>query len=225
MTNEEFIKSVSLEGEIWKDVVGYEGYYVVSNFGRIATLSHTVSFTSVYNGVEVKKTFNAKQCLRKLHRGKYGYMECTLRDGKRIKLMKVHRIVAEAFIPNPQSLPSINHKDEDKTNNKVENLEWCTCLYNDNYGTRNKRLKKSVSNAHKNGLYDNSYQTRCKPIVGISLLDNTTIFFEKSSDLAKQGFERHLVSKCCRNLRKDYKGYKWMFLSDYETLINMSKNS
>ena len=149
MTNEEFIKSVSLEGEIWKDVVGYEGYYVVSNLGRIATLSHTVSFTSVYNGVEVKKTFNTKQYLRKLHRGKYGYMECTLRDSKRIKLMKVHRIVAEAFIPNSQSLPSINHKDEDKTNNKVENLEWCTCLYNDNYGTRNKRLKKSVSNAHK----------------------------------------------------------------------------
>ena len=218
MTNEEFIKSISLPNEEWRDVVGFEGYYVVSNLGRIATLSHTVIYTSIYDGVEVKKTFNAKQCLRKLRRGKHGYMECTLRDSKRIKLMKVHRIVAEAFIPNSQNLPSVNHKDEDKTNNKVENLEWCTCLYNDNYGTRNKKLKKSVSNAHKNGLYDNAYRTRRKPIIGISLLDNTTIFFEKLSDLAKQGFERHLVSKCCRNLRRDYKGYKWMFLSDYEAL-------
>lgn len=218
MTNQEFIESISLPNEEWRDVVGFEGYYVVSNLGRIATLSHTVIYTSIYDGVEVKKTFNAKQCLRKLRRGKHGYMECTLRDSKRIKLMKVHRIVAEAFIPNSQNLPSVNHKDEDKTNNKVENLEWCTCLYNDNYGTRNKKLKKSVSNAHKNGLYDNSYRTRRKPIIGISLLDNTTIFFEKLSDLAKQGFERHLASKCCRNLRRDYKGYKWMFLSDYEAL-------
>lgn len=218
MTNQEFIESISLPNEEWRDVVGYEGYYMVSNMGRIATLSHTVDFISIYDGVEVKKTFKAKQCLRKLHQGKHGYMECTLRDSKRTRLMKVHRIVAEAFIPNPQSLPSVNHKDEDKTNNKVENLEWCTCLYNANYGTRNKRLKTSLSNAHKNGLYENTYKVGRKPIVGISLLDGTTIKFERSADLHEQGFERHLVSKCCRNLRKDYKGYKWMFLSDYEAL-------
>lgn len=218
MTNQEFIESISLPNEEWRDVVGYEGYYMVSNMGRIATLSHTVDFISIYDGVEVKKTFKAKQCLRKLHQGKHGYMECTLRDSKRTKLMKVHRIVAEAFIPNPQSLPSVNHKDEDKTNNKVENLEWCTCLYNANYGTRNKRLKTSLSNAHKNGLYENTYKVGRKPIVGISLLDGTTIKFERSADLHEQGFERHLVSKCCRNLRKDYKCYKWMFLSDYEAL-------
>lgn len=218
MTNQEFIESISLPNEEWRDVVGYEGYYMVSNMGRIATLSHTVDFISIYDGVEVKKTFKAKQCLRKLHQGKHGYMECTLRDSKRTKLMKVHRIVAEAFIPNPQSLPSVNHKDEDKTNNKVKNLEWCTCLYNANYGTRNKRLKTSLSNAHKNGLFENTYKVGRKPIVGISLLDGTTIKFERSADLHEQGFERHLVSKCCRNLRKDYKGYKWMFLSDYEAL-------
>lgn len=218
MTNQEFIESISLPNEEWRDVVGYEGYYMVSNMGRIATLSHTVDFISIYDGVEVKKTFKAKQCLRKLHQGKRGYMECTLRDSKRTKLMKVHRIVAEAFIPNPQSLPSVNHKDEDKTNNKVENLEWCTCLYNANYGTRNKRLKTSLSNAHKNGLFENTYKVGRKPIVGISLLDGTTIKFERLADLHEQGFERHLVSKCCRNLRKDYKGYKWMFLSDYEAL-------
>ena len=218
MTNQEFIESISPPNEEWRNVVGYEGYYMVSNMGRIATLSHTVDFISIYDGVEVKKTFKAKQCLRKLHQGKHGYMECTLRDSKRTKLMKVHRIVAEAFIPNPQSLPSVNHKDEDKTNNKVENLEWCTCLYNANYGTRNKRLKTSLSNAHKNGLYENTYKVGRKPIVGISLFDGATIKFERSADLHEQGFERHLVSKCCRNLRKDYKGYKWMFLSDYEAL-------
>lgn len=218
MTNQEFIESISLPNEEWRDVVGYEGYYMVSNMGRIATLSHTVDFISIYDGVEVKKTFKAKPCLRKLHQGKHGYMECTLRDSKRTKLMKVHRIVAEAFIPNPQSLSSVNHKDEDKTNNKVENLEWCTCLYNANYGTRNKRLKTSLSNAHKKGLYENTYKVGRNPIVGISLLDGTTIKFERSADLHEQGFERHLVSKCCRNLRKDYKGYKWMFLSDYEAL-------
>lgn len=218
MTNEEFIKSVSLEGEIWKDVVGYEGFYMVSNLGRIATLSHTVSFTSVYNGVEVQKTFHAKQCLRKLHIGKHGYVECTLRDSKRTRLYKVHRIVAEAFIPNPKKLTSVNHKDENKTNNSVSNLEWCTCSYNSNYGTRNERIKSSISNAHKRGLYNNAYQTSCKPIVGISLNDKTIVFFEKSAQLKERGFERHLVSLCCRNLKESYKGYKWMFLPDYETL-------
>lgn len=224
MTNEEFIKSISLEGEIWKDVVGYEGYYMVSNFGRISTLSHSVDYVSVYNGIEVNKTYRAKQCLRKLHVGKHGYVECTLRDGKRVKLMKVHRIVSEAFIPNPQNLPSINHKDEDKTNNNVENLEWCTCKYNSNYGTRNERLRSSLSNAHKNGLYADAYKTMRKSVIGISVSDNTIIVFDKLSDLYEHGFERHLVSKCCRNLRKEYKGYKWMFLHDYEAITNKSKN-
>lgn len=218
MTNEEFIKSVSLEGEIWKDVVGYEGFYLVSNIGRIATLSHNVEYVSVYDGIEIKKTFGAKQCLRKLHRGKHGYIECTLRDSKRVKLMKVHRIVAQAFIPNPNNLPEVNHKNEDKTDNRSENLEWCTQKYNANYGTRNNRLKSSISCAHKRGAYQNANQKSRKAIIGISLIDNTTIIFEKSADLHECGFERHLVSKCCRGLRKDHKGYKWMFLSDYEAL-------
>lgn len=130
----------------------------------------------------------------------------------------MHRVVAEAFIPNPNNFEQVNHKDENKLNNCVDNLEWCTCKYNSNYGTRNIRIKKSVSNAHKNGLFTDSQKNLKKAIVGISIVDKSVLYFEKSSELRHFGFERHTVSKCCRNLKENYKGYKWMWRSDYETL-------
>ena len=111
--------------EMWRPINGYNGKYEISNMGNVR---------SRCNG-EVK---NLKQMISA---GKYnGYAMVTLYDkpqhGKKIK---VHRLVAEAFIPNPKRLPVINHKDEDKSNNRVENLEWCTVGYNTTYG--NSRAK------------------------------------------------------------------------------------
>ena len=143
--------------EIWRAVVGYEGLYEVSNFGRVMSLNyaHTgekklLKFGIIYNG----------------------YRQVQLsKDGKR-SMKLVHRLVAEAFIPNPNNYPCVNHKDERPENNCVENLEWCTYEYNINYGTANERRGNTHRNkkyhpanaskrviAYKNGVVINEYSS------------------------------------------------------------------
>lgn len=110
--------------EVWKDVVGYEGLYQVSNTGKIRGLDRLSSCNQFVSG-KIKEQRHDKD----------GYLKVTLcKDGNK-KCHSVHRLVATAFIPNPNDFPVINHKDENPQNNNVDNLEWCTVKYNTNYGT------------------------------------------------------------------------------------------
>ena len=118
--------------EIWKDIKGYEGLYQVSNLGRVKSLKRIV-FTKYGK----RLTIYEKILKAKVH--KFGYLEVNLNSNGIAKTLKVHRIVAEAFLPNLNNYPEINHKDENKQNNHIINLEWCTSSYNANYGTRNIR--------------------------------------------------------------------------------------
>lgn len=115
-------------GEIWRDVVGYEGLYLISNMGRVRSLI-TNGWTKGKNGILSPGT------TRK------GYSMVVLSKEGKPTSKAIHRLVAEAFIPNPLNLPQINHKDENKKNNKVENLEWCDAKYNTNYGGRCERCR------------------------------------------------------------------------------------
>ena len=109
--------------EEWKDIIGYEGKYQVSNTGKIRSLNY----------LNTRKTKELKP--RKFSTG---YLSICL--GKEKKNFYIHRLVAIHFIPNPNNLLEVNHKDENKTNNNVENLEWCNHKYNCNYGTRSERI-------------------------------------------------------------------------------------
>lgn len=104
--------------EIWKDVVCYEGYYEVSNFGRIRTAPHS------RKGIQGE--YIQKSIIRKPYLSKIGYPVLNLSKDGVIKTKYIHRLVAEAFIDNPQNLPVVNHKDGNKENNNVSNLEWVT---------------------------------------------------------------------------------------------------
>ena len=104
--------------EIWKDIKGYEGLYQISNTGKIKSLER-------YKDNHSKKQL-VKEKIRKQIISKTGYYTCMLTKNGNLKLFKVHRIVAEAFIPNPNNYPIINHIDGNKLNNNVSNLEWCT---------------------------------------------------------------------------------------------------
>lgn len=123
--------------EIWRPIKGYEGLYEVSNKGRVKSLErYSVKFGHQKELVDEKPI--------SLHKSSAGYMVVHLsKDGER-KSKSVHRLVAQVFIPNPQGLPFINHKDEDPTNNHVDNLEWCTQKYNVNYGTAHKRARATL---------------------------------------------------------------------------------
>ena len=123
-----------------KPVRGYEGHYVVDQFGRVYGVDRT---TTVLDGGRIyEKPIAGKQMKQSLHTK--GYKTVTLtKDGKSNTIF-VHRIVAEAFIENPDNLPMVNHKDEDKTNNFVENLEWCTASYNRTYGKAVEKHAKTL---------------------------------------------------------------------------------
>ena len=119
--------------EEWRDIKGYEGYYQVSNFGRVKSLSRDVGSNRCKNESIMKTSLD-----------KDGYEHLVLRKNGKQRHFRVNRLVAEAFLENPNNYPQVNHKDEDRTNNNVNNLEWCSAKYNVNYGSRTEKASKKV---------------------------------------------------------------------------------
>ena len=118
--------------EEWRPIKGYEGLYEVSNTGLVR---------NVVKGRYLKPGFD-----------KNGYLKCVLSKGGKQRTVYIHRLVATAFIPNPDGLPQVNHRDEDKTRNVVDNLEWCTSKYNVNYGSaQERRVQKNIENGNYSG--------------------------------------------------------------------------
>lgn len=160
--------------EIWKDVIGYEDLYQVSSFGRVRS-----------------KTKNCIIQQREL-KLRYGYLEVRFYvNGKTIP-KRVHRLVAEAFIENPNGYTDVNHKDEDKKNNHVENLEWCTRSYNTRYGKRSNIIAEKLS----------------RPVE--QLLNGSVIRVWKSaSEAGRNGYDGGRVSMCCNGKASHHKGFQW----------------
>lgn len=132
-------------GEEWKPVLGYEDLYEVSNLGRVRSLDRIERIPDK-NGVyhdRVRKGMILKQN----YDGRRNYLHVSLRRNGNGVSRNVHRIVAQAFVPNPNGYAEVNHKDEDKTNNSVENLEWCDHKYNSRYGS-----KLTASNGERNSM-------------------------------------------------------------------------
>lgn len=125
-----------MTNEIWKDVEEYKGLYQVSNRGRVKRLA------------QPKNPFRRDERILKSHIHTKGYEKVSfVRNGTQ-KIFYVHRLVAQAFIPNPNNYPQVNHKDENKLNNNVENLEWCTNRYNCNYGNQH-AIRREAHKKHK----------------------------------------------------------------------------
>lgn len=179
--------------EIWKDIGGYEGLYQISNMGRVKSLSR------VRKGNKGVTTIVHEKIL-KLKNKKGGYLGVSLSKENTPTNFEVHRLVAKAFIPNPDNLPEVNHKDEVKTNNCVDNLEWCDRKYNCNYGTRNERIIK----------------TQTKPVISLKE-NNIVMYFTSLAEAQQKGFSAGAISDCCNNKpkHKTHKGFKWQYVEDY----------
>ena len=136
--------------EEWRDIEGFEGYYQVSNLGRVRSVDREIYHP--YN----KTISHYKGKILKPGKRNKGYLGICLTKGNKQKSFLVHRLVAQAFIPNPYNFEQINHKDEDKTNNQVSNLEWCDCKYNMNYGN----LKSNMSKTRRNNI-SNQKPVKC----------------------------------------------------------------
>ena len=160
---------------IWKDIKGYEGKYQISNKGRVRSLD--------YKGTKKKKLLKAST-------NKEGYIKIRLYKNGKGKTYSVHRLVAEAFIPNPNNYPVVNHIDENKSNNRVENLEWCTHKYNNTYGTKIKRQSNSMI-GNKN---PQATKVRC--------ITTNEIFNTIKEASEKYNINRSNIGQCCENKRK-----------------------
>lgn len=180
-----------MEKEIWKDVVGYEGLYQVSNMGNVRSLDRIDKVGRLRVGRLLKPaTYNN------------GYKRVMFSYDTKEKSFLVHRLVAEAFIDNPNNYPIINHKDENPSNNRVENLEWCTVKYNNNYGTVKERIKKANIN-HPN---------KSKQILQYTLDGEFLKEYPSAMEVERQiGFRQGCISRVCRGERKSTGGFIWRY--------------
>lgn len=189
--------------EIWKDVPGYIGLYQVSNIGRVRSLPHTVR---CYGG---KRTSPGR--IRKLVDYR-GYKRVHLSRGAERHIPFVHRLVAEAFVPNPDNLPIINHKDENPANNRASNLEWCTVQYNCRYGTArrrgaetNKRRNAAGRVIHKPKLYT--------PVACYDLSGNFIRSFSSIKEAsAETGVQKSGICNVCKGNNKKAGGMIWKYI-------------
>ena len=125
--------------EVWKDIKGFEEYYEVSSFGRVRSKARIIE-----RGDGLSMTFTGKELAPYSNKKRNGYCYVYLRVGGKKYSKSVHRLVAEAFIPNPNNLPQVNHKDENTQNNRLDNLEWCDAKYNSNYGSKPLKNKENA---------------------------------------------------------------------------------
>ena len=180
------------ENEVWKDVVGYEGLYKVSDKGNVYSVERLNSRGRKIGGRIMKPTPNTN-----------GYLRVNLcKDGK-TKSKLVHRLVLEAFVGNPNNLPQVNHIDENKTNNELSNLEWCTGEQNINHGTRNERTRKKVR--------------------AVNVKNGEVTTFSSIVEAERKGYNSGGVAAACKGIYKNtsgkliggdgrtYKGYRWYY--------------
>lgn len=197
--------------EEWRDIEGYEGLYQVSNLGRVKSL---------------KSQYGYRKIILKPRKNKYGYFHLQLHNKGNIKDCTIHRLVAQAFIPNPNNYPQINHKDENKLNNNVSNLEWCTAKYNTNYGTRNQRSSKSNKGKKRKSRYHTEetkrkmkenhadFNGKNNPVARRVINIDTGKVFDTIREASKyynikcQGN----ISEACRGKRNKVGGYNWKYI-------------
>lgn len=195
--------------ETWKDIEGYKGLYQVSNYGNVKSQQR---LRRNGNGWCVQK-----ECIMSQRINTSGYKIVILcKDGvKRVKI--VHRLVAYAFIPNLNNLPEVNHKNEIKTDNRAENLEWCTKIYNQNYGTKKIRtqITRKKLNSEWNALMkknlNHSYGAE-KPVLCF-MPDGTFVSRYRSISLAAKSIgdcSSHIAA-CCKGNRRTVRGYRFEY--------------
>jgi hypothetical protein len=181
----------SSASEEWKPIVGYEGLYEVSSMGRVKSLKRTIT-TKDGRTREVEEKLLAQGLSG-------GYLYVTLSDHGKWRAFPVHRLVATAFIPNPENLRDVNHKDEVKTNNSVDNLEWMSHKDNLNYGTYKERMSLAVS----------------KPVSQIDKKTGVIIAIYPGQKKAGEetGVNSSCISAACLGKRKSAGGYYWSFVN------------
>ncbi len=175
--------------EVWKVIPRYEGAYLISNLGNLKSTERYC----YHNG----KPWLIKERLLSKVVGRNGYIEYQITYNKKHRSEKAHRLVAEAFIPNPKNKPYVNHIDGNKQNNCVTNLEWCT-------------NQENVLHAYHHRLVK-----RCKRVAQYDLNMNLIKIWETSGDIERAGIATmpH-INEACKGIRSQHHGYVWRYLDN-----------
>lgn len=187
--------------EIWKDIHGYERIYQISNLGRVKAKGNPY----FCNG----KQLDSDGRILKPQPNSKGYLRIYLTKNGSKKYFFIHRLVAEHFIPNPDELDTVNHKDFNPQNNSTENLEWTTRKGNMRYSADRgrfdhteiwaKRIKRSLD------------RVMGKPVIGTEISTGRTIKLKALNDSRNYGFQPSCVCNCCKGIRQTHKGYRWKY--------------
>lgn len=170
--------------EIWKDIVAFEGLYKISNFGRVISLNY-------------KRQGYEKELKTAVEKDGYLYVTLYSSDHKQHH-KKIHRLVLEAFEPNPHNLPEVNHKDENKQNNRLDNLEWCTSKYNINYGKGHEKTKKAA-------LEHQAIPVKC--------LNDGKLYISAREAARDKNTHHSDILRCCKGERNTSGGYQWQYIT------------
>lgn len=182
--------------EEWKDIVGYEGLYQVSTLGRVKSLARKDPRGHQLKGKYLKPNKDTQ-----------GYYRVSLSKDGIVCRKGIHRLVAETFIDNPCDYPQVNHKDEQPTNNQVDNLEWCTAEYNTNYGTRNQRVSEAKKGQPRS---ENAIELfRHKVMKKVQCVETGQIF--ESVKSAEEFMQTKTIHHALKGRQKTSGGYHWRY--------------
>lgn len=190
MTEQEAIKAG------YKYIEGYEGHYMIDPYGNVFSL---------------KRGKIMIPC-----KSNNGYMQVHLTKDGVTKSHKIHRLVAQSFIPNPRNLPQVNHIDENKSNNTAWNLEWCTQTYNLNYNDGQKRRAKSRD--YEEISKKRSY-VQSKEVTQYDLDGRVVAIWRNAYVAEEHGYNRTMINQCCLGNKKSHKGYIWKYTDGIEKQI------
>lgn len=185
--------------EIWKDIAGYEGLYQVSNLGRVKSLERLANDRGSYRKIEEK--------IKNMRLGERGYLIINLSKNNQLKTYRVHRLVAETFIDNPQKYSQVNHKDGNKQNNCISNLEWCNNSYNQKHAYFNNLNKRRYGSSNPNSKKVNQYDLEGKFIK----IWSSIVEASKKLNIKHSG-----ICSCCDGTYKTSGGYIWRYADDTE---------
>jgi len=181
--------------EVWKSIEGYEDIYQISNIGNVRSLPRIDSRGHKWNGKVLKP-----------HARPNGYFCVHLSRGGIAKWESIHRLVAKTFLEKQDGCDIVNHVDNDRSNNRADNLEWTTYTGNMQHATKQGRMHHQPENLRR------AQESRKRPVIGES--DGETLYFESAAEAERSGFNHRHISNCCLGKYgyKTHKGLKWRYI-------------
>lgn len=197
-----------MSNEVWKDVVGYEGLYQISNLGRVKSVER------FRKGKKGSKTYCKGRILKSRISNAGYYQVCVCKNNIK-KQLTVHRMVALAYIPNEYRLPCVDHINGIRTDNRVVNLRWCSSKENLNFDLARKNISYSNKASNKCREHIKSLHENCKKPIAIVYPDGMIKEYDSAKDAEMDGFNHSLIAACCKGKQKTTRGCKCYYKVDY----------